>query len=563
PKAKTSNADKLAVFALNGVKIINAQFNWDDKQQKQKVNVSDVNLSLGAIRTETKIPFNLHFVLKEKSVNAKVNFKSEILFSSNLKQFSFYNTDFSSNVKLASLKEALSPQINSALMQLDLEKQTFNTQKLSLSERSLKLETQLSAKQISTKPYIKSQLNLIAVNPRTLAKNFEVKLPAMADKKALTQLSARLNIKGTLDNLFFSNLKLKLDDTTMSGKANIKAATQTSSVSLAVDTINLDRYLPTPTSKKQTPKTEKNKTQSQNADAVLIPVALLNSVNLNADFKVKKLQIKNTRWTDLTLVSRSKNGHIKIKPLSMQGYEAKVQSDFDIKTVNNNALLSGNLNIQKIKAGKILNDLIGKDKLKGTTTITASFNTRGIKLLQLKQNLNGKLKLRLRDGTLKGFDIDHQKKVLDAKIKRQPIPAAPVPAETKIANLSASAIIKKGILTNKDLRAATPLARVIGSGTVDIAKEKINYVASVKFTSSTKINPTTTFEKMNTLPLDIRVNGSFDNPRIKLDFSKTLNTLVKKELKKQEKKIKDKVKKDLQKEIEKKLGDKLKNLLKF
>ncbi|HFD32534.1 MAG TPA: AsmA family protein, partial [Gammaproteobacteria bacterium] len=59
PKAKTSNVDKLAVFALNGVKIINAQFNWDDKQQKQKVNVSDVNLSLGAIRTETKIPFNL------------------------------------------------------------------------------------------------------------------------------------------------------------------------------------------------------------------------------------------------------------------------------------------------------------------------------------------------------------------------------------------------------------------------------------------------------------------------------------------------------------------------
>ena len=64
-------------------------------------------------------------------------------------------------------------------------------------------------------------------------------------------------------------------------------------------------------------------------------------------------------------------------------------------------------------------------------------------------------------------------------------------------------------------------------------------------------------------PLDIKVKGSFDNPRVKLDFSKALNALVKKELKKQEKKIKDKVKKDLQKEFEKKLGNKLKNLLKF
>lgn len=563
PDTKSGNKDLLAVFALNGIKIINAQFNWHDKQQKQNVNVSDVNLTLGALRANTKIPFNLQFLLKEKSVNAKVNFKSKILFSSDFKQFSFYDTNFSSDVKLASIKKALSPQLSSALMQLNLDKQTFNAKKLAFSERSLKLETQLAASKISTTPYIKGQLNLLSLNPRTLAENFEIKLPNMADKKALTQLSAQLNIKGTLDNLYFSQLKLKLDDTSMSGKANIKSAAQTSSVSLSVDDINLDRYLPKTSTEKQAPKTANTKTQNQNANTVLIPVALLNSVNLNAEFKVKKLQIKKTHWTDLTLVSRSKNGHIQIKPLSMQGYSAKVQSDFNIKTVKNNAVLSGNLNIQKIKAGKLLNDLIGKDKLKGTTTITASFNTSGIKLLQLKQNLNGKLKFNLVDGTLKGFDIDHQKKVLDAKIKRQPVPAAPVPAETKIANLSASAVIKKGILTNKDLRAATPLARLIGSGTVNIPKEKINYVASVKFTSSTKINPTTTFEKMNTLPLDIKVKGSFDNPRVKLDFSKALNTLVKKELKKQEKKIKDKVKKDLQKEIEKKLGNKLKNLLKF
>ena len=164
---------------------------------------------------------------------------------------------------------------------------------------------------------------------------------------------------------------------------------------------------------------------------------------------------------------------------------------------------------------------------------------------------------------MKGFDLDHQKKVLDAKIKRQPIPAAPVPAETKIANLSASAVIKKGILSNKDLRASTPLARIIGAGTIDIVKEKINYVASVKFTSSTKIKPTTSFEKMNALPLDVRINGTFDKPGINIDFQKALNALLKKELKTREKKIKDKVKKDVQKELEKKLGDKLKKLFKF
>jgi len=562
-ETKPTNKNMLAAFALNGIEIINAQFNWHDQLQKQKVSISDVNLSTGKLRAETKIPFNIEFHLKEKSVNAKVKFKSDILFSSDFKHYSFYNTNFSSDVKLASLKKPLLPQISSALMQLDLDKQTFNTKKLSFSDRSLKLETQLSAKQISTNPYINSHLNLLSLNPRTLAENFDIKLPDMADKTALTRLSAQLNIKGTLDNISLSNVKLTLDDTNINGKAKIKPSPHSSSASLTVDDINLDRYLPEVVSEKGAAKPAKSKKPKQNTEAILIPVALLSSIDLDAELKVKKLQIKKTRWTDLTLVAHSKNGRIQIKPLSMQGYAAKIQTDFAIKTSNNNALLSGNLNIQKIKAGKLLNDFIGKDKLKGITTITASFNTSGIKLSQLKQNLNGKLKFNLVDGTLKGFDLDHQKKVLDAKIKRQPAPVAPVPAETKIANLSASAVIKKGILSNKDLRAATPLARIIGTGSIDIAKEKINYVASVKFTSSTKIKPTTSFEKMNSLPLDVRINGTFDKPGIKVDFQKTLNALLKKELKKQEKKIKDKVKKDVQKELEKKLGDKLKQLFKF
>jgi len=221
------------------------------------------------------------------------------------------------------------------------------------------------------------------------------------------------------------------------------------------------------------------------------------------------------------------------------------------------------VNMQNIKAGELLNDLTGKDKLKGRTSITASFNTSGIKLSQLKQNLNGNFKLKLQNGTLKGFDLHHQQKVLKAKLKRQAIPVTPKPEETKIANLSATAIIKKGILSNKDLRAATPLSRITGRGTVNLVKEQLHYTASVKFTSSTDIKANTPYEKMKAIPLDIYIRGTFDKPSIKADFSKALNQLVKKELKKQERKVKDKAKKDIKKKLEKKIGDKLKKLFKF
>lgn len=550
-QSNTSNL--LGAIALNGIKIQNAQFYWNDKQTKQKISVKDVQLNLGQLRPETKIPFDLQFHLKEKSLDTTVKLSSNIVFSSNLKEFSFYDTDFSSNVKLASLKEPLSPTINSPLIQINLNKKTFKAKDLNLSEGNVKLTTNISANKILTTPFINGDIKLQNFNPSIVAKRFNIKLPEASDKKALTQLSAKFNMKGTLENMNVSNIEMTLDDSKMTGTVNIKKSPNISSVNMLVDAINFDRYLPKENNKKPIAK------ESIKNEVALIPLALLNAFNMDTGFKVKKIQIKKTRWTDFHFVAHSRNGDIKINSLNMLGYDAKIQSNFKIKASNNTASLSGNLNIHNLKAGELLNDFMGKEKLKGKTSINASFNTSGVKLSQLKQNLNGKLKLNLKDGTLKGFDLNHQQKILSAKLKRKPIPPAPKPAETKIANLTASAVINKGVLTNKDLRASTPLSRVIGRGTVDIVKEQLNYVASVKFTSSTDIKFKTPFEKMNSLPLDVLIRGTFDKPTIKVDFKKLLDRLVKKESQKQKEKIKNKLKQKL----EKKMGDKLKNIFKF
>ena len=566
PAKKVSNQKEnpqeiLGAIALNGLKIQDAQFNWHDKQIKQKITVKDVNLSIGALKPETKIPFNTDFHLQEKSTNAKVKFTSHIVFSSDFKKFSFHDTQLNSDLKLATLKPRLSPQLNSALMQLDLTKQTFSTKNLNFSEGSLHLQTQLTASKLLSSPYLNGQLTIQTFNPRELAKKFAIQLPDTADKNVLTKASVRLNLKGSLNKLNLSSLKLTLDDSQLNGNAIYKPTPATSTVNLAIDTINIDRYLPKPVATSSKEEKNKNTTNKSGStkEAVLIPVALLTAINANADFKIKKIQVMKTHWTNFHIATQSKNGLINVKPLTMRGYDANVTAQLKLRAIKGNALLSGNFTAQNLKAGKLLSDFIGKDKLKGQTSITMSFNTSGIKLSQLKQNLNGNLKLNLKDGTLKGFDLDHQRDVLDAKLRRKPVPKAPQPAETKIASLTASAMIKKGVLSNKDLRAATPLARIVGRGTVDIAKERINYTASVKFTTSTDIKTNKSYEQMSVLPLDISIGGSFDKPSIKPDFEKVLKQAVKRKVNKQKKKITDKAKKDL----ENKVKDKLKNLFKF
>jgi len=367
-------------------------------------------------------------------------------------------------------------------MQRNLDKQTFATKELNITEGELKLTTQMTVTKLLSAPYLNGDMTIHSLNPRELANKFSVKLPDTADKNILTKLNAQLGIKGTINNLGLPKIKLTLEDSHLNDNAAIQLPPGSTTINLAIDNINFDRYLPEPVETTSRPPKAQATSTSQGNDAILIPVALLSAANLDADFKIEKMQIKKTHWTNFHTAIHSKNGLVQIKPLTMNGYNAAIKTDLKLRVTKDNALLSGNLNVQKINAGQLLNDFIGKDKLKGETSVTASFNTSGVKLSQLKQNLNGNLSLNLKDGTLKGFDLDHQKNVLDAKLNRRTPPTAPVPAETKIASLSASAIFNKGVLSNKDLRAATPLARVIGQGTVDIAKEKLNYTASVKFT---------------------------------------------------------------------------------
>ena len=485
PSTATGTAsanNTLAALAINGIELKNAQFNWHDQQQKQKLTLNNIDLSIGKLMPDTAIPVQLSFHLKNNELDTQVSFNSKITFASDLKLFSLQDTALHSKLQLTELKKTLEPDFSSPLIKIDLNKQAVT----------------------------------------------------------------------------LSKLLLTMDQTHIKGDADIKLNNAASELNINIDNINLDRYLSAPTEK---PTTEKQTAKRKNNtdDAVLIPVALLGSVNLNAKITIDALDIKNTHWKNIKIATRANNGNIKINPMSLQGYGSSINSQVNILAKNNTATIAAELAIKDLMAGKLLNDYTGKDKLTGKTSVNAKINTSGVKLSSLKQNMNGNFNLALLDGAIKGFDIHHQGKVLEAKLKGKAVPATPVPEETKIASLTASGSIKNGVIHNNDLRAATPLSRIAGKGTVNLATEKLDYIASVKFTASTAIKDDISYEQMNALPLDILIKGSFNDPQVNVDFQKILQQAVGKELKKHENKIKE----DLNKEIQKKLGNELNKLLKF
>ena len=378
------------------------------------------------------------------------------------------------------------------------------------------------------------------------------------------KLSASWQFSSDLKRFRLDKLRLAFDDSQITGNASVVLPAMASKLQLKLDRINLDRYLSKfETAQAGTTKVTKVKQKKTTKEAVLIPLALLRDLDTNIKLAVADLQIKNTIWNDLTLVARAKGGKVHIQPLTVSGYDATIETTFALTALKHDARLRGTLNISNISAGKILNDLLQNDKLSGKATLKAAFSSRGLRLSQLKQNLDGNLSLKLDNATLKGFDLNHQKKVLDALLKKQPLPKAAKEKQTRIARLKASAVIRKGVLTNRDMRAATPLSRLAGKGTVNIVSEKINYTVLAKFVNATSIDDALRYDNIKADPLPIRISGGFAQPQVKVDFQALLKRQIDRAIKKEKKKIEEKVKQDINKAIKKKLGNELQKLLKF
>ena len=567
-KKQDPKINLLAAFAINGIKIKQAQFNWHDQQLKQKTSIKNIQLEVGKLQANSKIPFNSEFEVQQADLQAKINFQNKISFSADFKEFSFYDTKLNTEIKLASLKQKQDLMLASKLIALNLKKQTASSKNLTLATNDAKVNMQFVAKNLSSEPNITAQLHLKTLNPRLVVKNFDIDLPDMADKNAFTKFNAKLDISASTHKISLSKVNLTLDDTQITGKAEIKLPLA-STVALNINAINLDRYLPTPVVTKNKNETKKQ-TKSKALEAVLIPVALLTKVDLAADLKINKLQVKNTHWKNVQFVANARQGDVKIKPIKLQGYGSTINSSLNIKASKTNALLTASLDIKNIKSGQVLKDFMAVKNLQGLASINANIYTQGIKLSQLKQNLNGKANFKLKNGIVNGFDLEHEINKLDAKIKRKAAPATPSPLQTKFTNMSASALIKNGVIHNKDLRAATPFTRVIGQGNVSLPKETINYVATVKLTNSRDIEKKKSFDKMSAVPLDVYIRGTFDKPEIKADFSKALKMLANKELEKHKRKIEKKAKtklknreQEIKEKAKEKLEKKLKNLFKF
>ncbi|OOZ37438.1 AsmA family protein [Solemya velesiana gill symbiont] len=505
----------LASLAIGGVDINNARVSWDDRSTGQHFQIDQFNLKLaGTVSVDEE-----KGQLDVSGLQVVVDAEGEMLAGGAL------------HAELA------------AAVSMALDGRALAVNDLKLSAGDLNLSGNLKGNNLNATPVFSGSLALAEFNLRSWLDAQKMALPEMSDATALTRMGASFDLNAEGDTTQVRNLKMVLDDTNVTGSASVRG--EAIGFNLNVDAIDADRYLPPV-------KEEQEAAAETTGDEQLLPVETLRGLNVNGVLKVGKLIINKLLAEQIEVTVKASNGKLSLGKKIGKFYEGTLDGSVNVDVKGKQPVMQVSESLQGLQAGPLLLALTGEDRLAGKGRFNAKLNTQGNSINAIKKSLGGNLDFRFEDGAVKGFNLAQTIRETKAKFQGKPAPKSDQPAQTDFSELSGSAVINKGVLTNKDLLAKSPYLRVTGAGKVSLVPETLDYKVKAVVVSTAKGQGGEGLEDLQGVPVPVHLTGPYASPDFSIDWGTVLTGTQKAKV---DKKVEEK-----KTEIKEKLGDKLKGI---
>lgn len=444
---------------------------------------------------------------------------------------------------------------------LDLGSETLKLPALTLQGLGLNVNGALEAEKLLSDPSVKGTLKVPDFNPRQVFDQLGQTTPVTADPKALTRSALQSTFSGSPSQITLADIKAQLDDTTLTGNVTVKDfAKPAIRFLLTVDAIDADRYLPPPAKKEEGTKGGAPGA-GQGAPAPL-PLDALRTLNLAGDINIGKLKAANLTLTQLKLSIKAADGLVTLDPATAALYDGTYNGNIRIDARPEQPKIDLEQTLAGIQAGPLLKDLTGNDRLLGKGDFKAKLSASGTQAIDIKKTLSGQAGLAFQDGAVKGINIAQVIREAQAVLQGQRIPAGEETPRTDFSELKATLNFDKGVVSNQDLSAKSPLLRVEGKGNANLLSEQIDYLINTSIVKTAKGQGGEELADLAGINIPIRVSGTFDAPKYAPDIEGILKARAQAELDKQKEKAVEKIEKKVGEELGKEIGDELTDKLK-
>lgn len=548
PAEKPSAEAPQVAFKVEGIRLRKARIVWHDKQAGERYVLKKMRLVSGALEPGVSVPVKAGFTLTSNKPKLELvtDLQANVKTNEKFTHIQVSGMQINLEGKGKGLPKGGMTVGAGADIDMDTAKGLLQVAGLSVEGPEVALSGNLKVANMNDKPQVSGDIKLGKTNVKKLAALFGSKIET-SDEQALTAVSADLKLSHDGKVLKIDPLNIQLDETKAQGYVHLLDPNgPVLRTKLVMDELNVDRYMPPPSEEEAASKTDKKGKKGKKAKGS--PFKPLRTLDLIAEASIGKLTVSKLHMQQVVVKIVNKDGVLKAAPMDAKLYKGTFKGKTTLDVTGKRPKLHAKEDLTGIQIGPLLKDLAGEDRLLGKGNVSMDLHTVGLTEKAVRRSLRGKASFKLKNGAYKGVNLAELIRTGGGLLgggggKK----ATGKQARTDFSAMSASMKIKKGVITNNNLKAKSPLLRVTGKGKVNLKQDTINYLVTTELVASLEGQGGKGSNKLTGVAIPVRIKGKLTDPSYEPDLSGVLGSQL------DTKKLKD--------QLGKGAGDKLKGLL--
>lgn len=514
---------------ISGVDIRNSSIIYANRQKGDRYELTNVNIGVGRVSGDADpVPLSgsVHFDVQPSGISGDIEVDTTVAFDQDTGVFTLDNFSMKGLAEgLVDAPTRMSFETDGIEIRSAENVASVGTVSISLLDLDITADVEPFSYSDDIEPV--AQIRVDAFSPRSLMHLFDVEAPETADPNALTSMELEAKAYVGANNIRMTGVSIELDDTTFTGAMTVPTdGAGRYIVKLSVDALDLNRYM--------APPAEGNGGAAGESAPTEIPADLIKSLNARGDLNIGTVTLGNLQLQQVVLSLNAGDGRLRIHPITAGLYGGNYSGDVRIDASNSTPVLSMNETVQDVDLAKLAVATFEEQNITGSLSGNFRLSGRGSDLGEVQRTLGGQMNFQLKDGTYEGTDVWYELRRARALLKKETPPEPVLPARTPFSSVTATGVVKDGIMRNDDFVADMPFMQLTGSGNVNIPAATVDYSMKARVFRKPEALAAATPEEIEDFTktvIPIKITGPLAAPKVSPDVEALLRQRVEEEIK--------------------------------
>ena len=515
PETEAGDAE-LPELSVAGVRITDAQIELRDDVAGTHFAVEQLNVKTGPVAVGEPVDLDVSLRVKDYASEATVDgsFSAKFLLSTEEGRAELLGIESTAAITAPDLPaDGVSVTMRGVALRTDLESGAAELEGIvsTIAAAGTELVVSAAGTVAGERAELSGTVAVPQFSPRSTLEKLGEPPIETADPTVLgaMELEADWNLVG--DRVEVSPLRVRLDDSLLTGKLTSNIANQATTFDFELDTINVDRYLaPTPEGAAESVDSAGEETE--------LPVETLRELDVAGRVAIGQLLAGGLVLQNVVANVTARDGRIRIDPSTADVYGGRYEGTMQLDVTGAVPRATFAQSLASVQTGGMLADLYDTQNLQGLLQARVEGVGTGNTANQLLRSLDGSVVLDLDDAIYKGADVWYEIRKSVARIKGKPMPAAPADPQTEITALGFAGKLAEGILRSDRLVAEIPFIRVEGGGAFDLLQNQLDYRLQARMLSRPNFPDADDLADLERVTIPITVKGDAAAPTIGIDL---------------------------------------------